>query len=161
MRNKTDAVLAGTGTVLADNPSFNVRRELVGEGVVLHHPERIIFGNRDVPADFLVNDGTVPTTFIRSNEISELLEITSLHGYNEVLVESGSTLGTELLKAGILDELHLFIAPKLLGAGSNFLGEIGVSNISSAKLLEIVSVDRSGNDVEIVAVINNDEKVGE
>ena len=161
MRNRTDAILAGTGTVLADNPSFNVRRELVGDEISIHNPERIIFGNREIPVDFLVNDGSVPTAFIVSNDLSELIDITRINGYNEVMVESGSTLGTALLESGIIDELHLFIAPKLLGNGANFLGDIGISNIAAAKTLEFISVGHCGNDVEIVAVVHNVKKVGE
>ena len=118
-------------------------------------------GNRAIPADFAVNDVSVPTTFIRSNDFAELLEIASAHGYNEIMVEAGSHLGTAIVKAGLIDELHLFIAPKLLGGGTNFLGEIGVSTISEAKTVEIVTVNRCGNDVEVIAVINNEEKVGE
>jgi diaminohydroxyphosphoribosylaminopyrimidine deaminase/5-amino-6-(5-phosphoribosylamino)uracil reductase len=160
MRNKTDAILAGTGTVLADNPSFNVRREYFDSLENLHNPERVIFGSREIPLNFAVHDGSAPTAFIDGDDFDELLRIFNKKGYNEVMVESGSTLGTALMKANLIDELHLFIAPKLLGAGKSFLGDIGISNISQALNLEIMSMNLCGNDIEAIAVIHNSEREG-
>jgi diaminohydroxyphosphoribosylaminopyrimidine deaminase/5-amino-6-(5-phosphoribosylamino)uracil reductase len=56
-----------------------------------------------------------------------------------VLVEAGPTLGSAMLKAGLIDELAVFTAPKILGDGQNFVEAIGIDSITKA--LELKSIE--------------------
>ncbi|CAN2191397.1 RibD Pyrimidine reductase, riboflavin biosynthesis [Candidatus Nanopelagicaceae bacterium] len=142
LRAQSDAILIGTGTALADNPTLRPRIE----GAPL--PIRIVMGNRDVPADFNLNDGQSQTIFLKSHSTDELLKALEYIPVNQVLIEAGSTLGSSLFAAGIIDEVLLYQAPILLGSGKSWLEDIGVTNIAGAQRLSLISSEQIGPDLK-------------
>ena len=140
LRAQSDAILIGTGTALADNPTLRPRIE----GAT--NPIRIVMGARDVPADFNLNDGKSQTIFLKSHSIEDLLKALDYIPVNQVLVEAGPELGSALFAAGVIDEVILYQAPILLGAGKNWLEDIGVTTIKDAKELAAPSVTMCGPD---------------
>jgi diaminohydroxyphosphoribosylaminopyrimidine deaminase/5-amino-6-(5-phosphoribosylamino)uracil reductase len=69
-------------------------------------------------------------------------------GLTEILVEGGGTLAAELVRRSLVDELHWFVAPKLLGAdGRPALGPLGVSRLADAPQLATVAWRRAGDDL--------------
>ena len=140
LRAQSDAILIGTGTALADNPTLRPRIE----GAT--NPIRIVMGARDVPADFNLNDGKSQTIFLKSHSIEDLLKALDYIPVNQVLVEAGPELGSALFAAGVIDEVILYQAPILLGAGKNWLEDIGVTTIKDAKELAAPSVTMCGSD---------------
>ena len=142
LRSQSDAILIGTGTALADNPTLRPRIEGTTS------PLRIVMGNREIPADFNLNDGKSETLFIQSDNINELLTGISSRPINQVLVEAGPTLGSALFKAGVIDEVVIYQAPIALGAGRNWLEEIGVKTIKDARQLLLISSEIIGPDVK-------------
>ena len=140
LRAQSDAILIGTGTALADNPTLRPRIE----GAT--NPIRIVMGARDVPADFNLNDGKSQTIFLKSHSIEDLLKALDYIPVNQVLVEAGPDLGSALFAAGVIDEVILYQAPILLGAGKNWLEDIGVTTIKDAKELAAPSVTMCGPD---------------
>jgi diaminohydroxyphosphoribosylaminopyrimidine deaminase/5-amino-6-(5-phosphoribosylamino)uracil reductase len=140
LRTQSDAILIGTGTALADNPTLRPRIE----GATA--PLRIVMGTRDVPADFNLNDGKSQTIFLKSHSTDELFKALDYLPVNQVLVEAGSTLGSALFAAGAIDEIVLYQAPILLGSGKNWLEDIGVTTIKDAYALSAPSVTACGPD---------------
>jgi len=140
LRAQSDAILIGTGTALADNPTLRPRID----GATA--PLRIVMGSRDVPTDFNLHDDGSETIFIKSHEISELLAAVSALPINQILVEAGPELGSALFAAGVIDELVIYQAPILLGAGKSWLEDIGVSTINEARALSAPSVTTCGPD---------------
>jgi diaminohydroxyphosphoribosylaminopyrimidine deaminase/5-amino-6-(5-phosphoribosylamino)uracil reductase len=140
LRAQSDAILIGTGTALADNPTLRPRIE----GATA--PIRIVMGGRDIPADFNLNDGKSQTIFLKSHSIDDLLKALDYIPVNQVLVEAGPELGSVLFAAGIIDEVILYQAPLLLGAGKNWLENIGVTTIKDAYALSAPSVTMCGPD---------------
>ena len=140
LRAQSDAILVGTGTALADNPTLRPRIEGVPS------PIRIVMGGRDVPADFNLNDGKSQTVFLKSHSIDELLKALDYLPVNQVLVEAGPELGSALFAAGIIDEVILYQAPILLGSGKSWLEDIGVTTIKDAYALSAPSVTMCGPD---------------
>jgi diaminohydroxyphosphoribosylaminopyrimidine deaminase/5-amino-6-(5-phosphoribosylamino)uracil reductase len=146
LRFESGAILIGTGTALADNPNLIPRDlEVVGIG----NPVRIVMGLRDVPADFKLNNGDAETVFVRSHDFLELLKLCQERDFNQILVESGSELGTALLSAGLIDELIIFQAASLLGSGPSFVGDLGIKNIDQKLNFVIRDVAQFGNDLKI------------
>ena len=146
LRSQSSAILIGTATALADNPNLIPRDS---ERTKQNNPVRIVMGLRDIPSDFNLHNDAAETIFLRSHDFSELLKLCVERDFNQVFVESGSELGTALLKAGLIDELVIFQAASLLGSGLSFIGDLGVTNIKEKMDFLIRDVAQFGNDLKI------------
>lgn len=74
-------------------------------------------------------------------------------GALRVLIEGGPTLATAYLRAGAVDELVLYLAPTLLGAGPAVVGDLGIGSLSGAWALRTREVTRLGTDIRLTADI--------
>ncbi len=142
LRAQADAILIGTGTAIADNPTLRPRIEGAPS------PIRIVMGGRDVPADFNLNDGKSQTIFLKSHSTDDLLKALDYIPVNQVLVEAGPGLGSSLMAAGLIDEVVLYQAPVVLGGGKSWLEDIGISTIADARTLTLISTEVIGPDVK-------------
>ena len=146
LRSESSAILIGTSTALADNPNL-IPRDI--KTIRKTNPVRIVMGQREVPIEFNLHNDAAETVFLRSHNFSELLELCAERDFNQVFVESGSELGTALLKAGLIDELIIFQAASLLGSGLSFIGDLGATNINEKMDFVIRDVAQFGNDLKI------------
>ena len=146
LRSESSAILIGTATALSDNPNL-IPRDL--ETTRQSNPVRIVMGLREIPSDFNLNNDAAETIFLRSHDFSELLKLCVERDFSQVFVESGSELGTALLKAGLIDELVIFQAASLLGSGLSFIGDLGATNIKEKMNFLIRDVAQFGNDLKI------------
>jgi diaminohydroxyphosphoribosylaminopyrimidine deaminase/5-amino-6-(5-phosphoribosylamino)uracil reductase len=142
LRSQSDAILVGTGTALADNPTLQPR--ITGASA----PLRVVMGERDIPADFNLYQGQGETIFLKSRDVEALLETFSEKAVNQVLVEAGPTLGTALLKAGVIDEILIYQAPVLLGAGKRWVTDLGIKTIDDGMSLTQISTEQIGPDLK-------------
>ena len=86
----------------------------------------------------------------RVSLLSVLESLAELDECNEVLVEAGATLGGSFIEAGLVDELIVFIAPKLLGSdGRPLLGMSGLNELSDAIEFKVESVEQVGADIKV------------
>jgi len=141
LRAQSDAILIGTNTALVDNP------HLIPRGHVAR-PVRIICGEQEVPATHKVFDSEARTIVVKSKSIPELIKVLSDEGFNQVLVEAGPTLGSALMASGKIDELIVYQAPKMLGAGKEFVSHLGISTLDDYLELELISVQPFGSDIK-------------
>ena len=118
LRAQSDAILIGTGTALADNPTLYPRIEGAPT------PLRIVMGERDTPKDFNLHQGDGETIFLKSRDVDALIQKLSEKPVNQVLVEAGPTLATALLQAGVIDEIIIYQAPIRLGAGKSWVADL-------------------------------------
>jgi diaminohydroxyphosphoribosylaminopyrimidine deaminase/5-amino-6-(5-phosphoribosylamino)uracil reductase len=146
LRSESNAILVGTATALADNPNL-IPRDL--ETTRQSNPVRIVMGLREIPSEFNLHDDAAETVFLRTHDFAELLKLCAERDFNQVFVESGSELGTALLKAGLIDELIIFQAASLLGSGQSFIGDLGATNIKEKMDFLIRDVAQFGNDLKI------------
>ena len=146
LRSESSAILIGTATALSDNPNL-IPRDL--ETTRQSNPVRIVMGLREIPSDFNLNNDAAETIFLHSHDFSELLTLCVERDFSQVFVESGSELGTALLKAGLIDELVIFQAASLLGSGLSFIGDLGATNIKEKMNFLIRDVAQFGNDLKI------------
>ena len=135
-RSRIDAILVGTETVLVDNPRLTARNQDGSSSG--HQPLRVVMGLRDVPAEAAVRRS--PTDggdcgFLHLRTRDPLLAAAQLHhrGVRHLMVEGGSRVAGAFLKAGLVDELILYLAPTLLGAGVPALGDLGIGTLSQAQ----------------------------
>jgi diaminohydroxyphosphoribosylaminopyrimidine deaminase/5-amino-6-(5-phosphoribosylamino)uracil reductase len=171
LRRAVDAVAVGAGTAVADDPELSAR---VGARVV-HRPLRVVVDSglrtpRD--ARLLAGGGAVLLTAkdapaarrrrleragARLENVARRGDHLDLRaawrrlgrlGVNEILVEGGGGLAAALLRVSLVDELHLFLAPRLIGGdGRPVLGSLGVRRLAQAPDLGRLEVRRIGRDL--------------
>ena len=130
LRGRVDAVVAGTGTVLADDPRLTARG---ADGVEAERqPLRVVVGRRPVPADAAVRGTDGRFLQMDTHDPAEAVGQLYGRGVRHVLVEGGATLASAFLRAGLADELVVYTAPLLLGAGLSSVSGIGVESLTDA-----------------------------
>lgn len=171
------AILTGIGTVLADDPRLDVRLDSTTRQPLLV----VIDSRLDTPLDaslFIAGrsiciyaaipnedrknaleaqGATVvycPGTSTETKEkvdLSAMLRDLALREINEVHIEAGHKLNGSFLRDGLIDELLVYLAPKLIGIG-NDMAQLGpLTNLMAATPLTFRSVDRIGQDIRILA----------
>ena len=152
LRAAADAVVVGTGTALTDDPQLSVRED---DGVPVPYdaqPLRVVVGSRPLPQMARVLDTSAPRLGLPADEPEIVLKNLWDKGVRRVLLEGGPTLAGAFWRAGLVDRVIGYIAPALLGAGPNALGDIEVRDITGAVRLTVTDVARVGDDVRITAV---------
>ncbi|MDZ7806068.1 MAG: bifunctional diaminohydroxyphosphoribosylaminopyrimidine deaminase/5-amino-6-(5-phosphoribosylamino)uracil reductase RibD [Gracilimonas sp.] len=74
-------------------------------------------------------------------------------GFSSVLVEGGQQLSSALLREGLVDKIELFIAPKLLGAGTRSLIGIGINKMRDIAELKDITWTKVGDDMLLTGYI--------
>jgi 5-amino-6-(5-phosphoribosylamino)uracil reductase len=144
VRASVDAILVGANTIRRDNPRLLIRseqrqQERVGRGVAAHPIKVTLTGSGDLNAEarfFCVGDseklvytrdpavaalrealGSVATVVDAGTpiDLSAVLDDLAERKVERLLVEGGSTIHTQFLTAGLVDEIHLVIAPFFVG----------------------------------------------
>jgi diaminohydroxyphosphoribosylaminopyrimidine deaminase/5-amino-6-(5-phosphoribosylamino)uracil reductase len=130
LRALADAVLVGSGTLLADDPRLTAR---TGDGgAVVRQPLRAVMGLRPVPAGAAVRGDDGRFRHLSTHDPRIALAELSEAGVHHVLVEGGSTVAAAFLRADLVDEIALYQAPLLLGAGRAAFGDLGVGTLDEA-----------------------------
>lgn len=180
-RARSSAIVTGIGTVLADDPSLNVRLEADElNGVTpVRQPLRVVLDSGlRMPAkarmlalagETLVLTGAVDPAAGQAlrRAGAQVLKIpsaaTGLHldavlreladrECNEVLVETGPTLSGAFVAAGLVDELLIYMAPHLMGADARGLLQLpGLERMAQRVELEIQDIRAVGRDWRITA----------
>jgi len=173
LRDEADAVVVGRATAALDDPRLTTRlpggagrdpvRVVVDSSLSL--PLSLQLFNQTSPARTIVAtlqdpDGRkgralrargVEVWKLRSSRggVSPraLLKRLAATGLNHVLCEGGGQLAAGLLREGLVDELLLFLAPKLVGGdGRPWLGPLGLRRMAQARVLRELSIEPVGED---------------
>jgi diaminohydroxyphosphoribosylaminopyrimidine deaminase/5-amino-6-(5-phosphoribosylamino)uracil reductase len=178
LRARSSAIMSGIGTILKDNPSLTVR--LAGDEAV-RQPLRIVLDpHLSTPEDakFLQQPGeSLIVTACVEEAVQERLrqagaeviclpnghdavDLVALMSYlakrevNEILMETGAILSGAVLHAGIIDELIVYMAPKLMGDKARGLFHTpGLDLLADAVELDIQDIRAVGDDWRITAKI--------
>ena len=139
LRATRDAVLVGTGTVLADDPRLTVR--MPGGGLAPQQPLRVVMGSVRRPAGARLHDAPGEVLHLRTRDPSEALNRLWHSGIRDVWLEGGPTLAAAFLRAGLVDDVYAYVAPALLGSGRAAVADLGITSIADVRRLDLVDVD--------------------
>jgi diaminohydroxyphosphoribosylaminopyrimidine deaminase/5-amino-6-(5-phosphoribosylamino)uracil reductase len=184
LRARSSAIMTGIGTVIADDPSMNVRLSesedwakhgrqplrvildsdleispqakilnVTGQAIIFHQSDNKgrIEKLENKGAELVTIEGARGSAFLKQvlNYLATEKEI------NEILLETGSTLAGEMLQAGFIDELIIYIAPALLGQDAKSLFQLPmIEDMSDRISLDISDVRSIGKDIRIKATVN-------
>jgi diaminohydroxyphosphoribosylaminopyrimidine deaminase/5-amino-6-(5-phosphoribosylamino)uracil reductase len=178
-RARACAVLTGIGTVLQDNPLLDVRlvphtrqphivlvdsRLQLPLDARLFQPERQLLvytasddaGKVDAlrarGATVVRLPGPTPQTAAKV-DLAALLRDLAQREVNEVHVEAGAQLNGSLLREGLVDELLVYLAPKLIGQGLGMARLGPLADLAQAQALQWGSIEQVGADLRILARI--------
>jgi diaminohydroxyphosphoribosylaminopyrimidine deaminase/5-amino-6-(5-phosphoribosylamino)uracil reductase len=182
LRDAADAVMVGSGTALLDDPELSVRRD----GRRLRMPIRVLVdAGLHVPASArLLRDEDASRTWLLTRrghphaslarrtaagarallvpargghlDLARALAQLAREGLTHVFVEGGGGLAAALLRRGLVDELHWFLAPSLLGGDARpALGALAVAQLARRIPLELVEVRRLGSDLYVRASLHS------
>lgn len=180
LRSEVDAVIIGKKTALMDNPLLTVR-EINGvnpkrivfdtdltlplnlnifredcreETYICCNPEAV--NTRKAETLKLAGLKLIPVEVNEKGKLnvpSALYALTEL-GISSVLVEGGAELLSDFAKTQMIDELHLFIAPIIVGNGIHSFEKYQINFLKEALKLKTKAITMSGNDVHILYTIN-------
>ena len=143
LRAASDAVAVGMGTARADEPRLDAR-----DVDAVSQPRRLVFGQGPLP------DGS--DLELLTGPLDEELARLAGEEVQSLLLEGGPTLAGAFLRAGLIDKLLLFVAPKLVGgddAPSLFAGP-GARSLADAIPAGELEVEQVGDDLLLTAYLN-------
>ncbi len=174
MRARSSAILSGIGTVIADNPQLNARCEAIAN---ILQPLRVVADSSlrlPMDAKLLSGEGSVlvyhsdgapeKAAQLESKGVAvkqvanvlghlcleSLLDDLGERGVNEVLVEAGPILNGALLQAGLVNELVVYQAAKVMGSGAKGMFALPtVERMADSIELNLVGVRRVGADLRL------------
>ena len=142
-RSAADAIVVGTGTVFADNPSLTAR---LPDGTLSpQQPLRVVVGEREIPPESTVLSDDSATLLLRTRDPFEVIRV--LAERTDVLLEGGPTLAGAFLRAGLVHRILAYVAPILLGGPVTAVDDVGVASIASALRWNYDDVQRIGPDL--------------
>lgn len=184
LRARSSAVLTGSGTVRSDNPALNVRldsTELSIDGTV-RQPLRVVLDSQlglDTSCDFFHNEGKIlifhdknrvpPASGEGSGrfeyqgvshtsaglDLHAVLQVLAEREVNECHVEAGAGLGGALLRAGLADEIVIYMATHLMGSNARSLFDLpGIHQMKDRLALKLSDVRQVGPDLRLTLTPN-------
>ncbi|KQP14358.1 bifunctional diaminohydroxyphosphoribosylaminopyrimidine deaminase/5-amino-6-(5-phosphoribosylamino)uracil reductase RibD [Pseudorhodoferax sp. Leaf267] len=178
-RARACAVLTGIGTVLQDDPLLDVRLApttrqphlaLVDSRLQLPLTARL-FGPQRQLLVYTASDDAAKADALRARgatvvrlpgrtpgtaakvDLADMLADLATREVNELHVEAGTQLNGSLLREGLVDELLVYLAPKLIGAGMGMARLGPLADLADAQAIEYRAVEPVGPDLRILARI--------
>lgn len=175
LRAAVDAVVVGVGTVIADNPRLTVRRANGSD------PVRVVIDpNGRMPSDAALLAGDhARTIIIRSEQGPDcpnaeiirlpltgegmaprsILDALAERRLHRVLVEGGARTISRFLEAGLIDRLHLIVAPMIIGSGHAGFDLQPITSLRDALRPEMAVYPLNGGDVLFDCRLRDEEVI--
>lgn len=177
-RRRASTVLTGIGTVLADDPRLDVRwvataaqpaRAIVDSRFRLPPTARLLQAPGRVSVFGALDPASAPATLRASGatlhqaagpdgtvDLGAVMRQLAQSGTNELHVEAGAVLNGALLRAGLVDELLVYLAPRLLGEGRPWARGLALASLSQSIDFAVTDLRLVGEDVRLLARVKPD-----
>ncbi|WP_288813864.1 dihydrofolate reductase family protein [uncultured Corynebacterium sp.] len=146
-RKTRDAIIVGTGTVVADDPRLTARQP---DGPPFaQQPLRIIMGQRDIADSAPIFQPPGEAIHLHDRDPHAVLQDLHQRGVVDVLVEGGPHISSAFLSAGLVDRIQLYQAPSVLLAGRPALHPSPELSTSMTDIREFTprSIETLGRDI--------------
>lgn len=150
LRAQCDVMLVGTNTVEVDDPLLTVRDE--HDRPLPHQPLRAVMGERELAGGRRAFNADAESVHLRTREPEKALAELYERGRRHVFLEGGPTLAAAFLRAGLVDEIVVYVAPMLLGAGRSAVADLGITTIADAfrpRVTDIAVLDGEAPNVRL------------
>ncbi|MBN1161311.1 MAG: bifunctional diaminohydroxyphosphoribosylaminopyrimidine deaminase/5-amino-6-(5-phosphoribosylamino)uracil reductase RibD [Dehalococcoidales bacterium] len=174
LRAVHDAILVGVNTVLKDDPQLTTRLvkgrnplRIILDSRLRAPLDAKVLKDRDKAGTLVVTTPrapapklaalkktgvevlTVPPDKAGRVDLKKLLEALGKRDVSSLLVEGGGEVITSFLRLGMADRLVVIIAPKILGKGTDSVGDLNITDLAKAYKLKFDKVYRSGEDIVV------------
>jgi len=158
LRSKHQAVMTGSGTILADNPLMTVRLEHLNTT-----PLRVVIDGKDKVTDKALNifSKDAPTQVFNSKntklnrleklDLQDILTQLGTQDINSVLLEAGPGLVGAMIEENLIDEFVIYTAPILMGSDANSMANLNITNMGDKINLNISDIRMVGSDIRTTA----------
>lgn len=174
LRARSDAVLVGSGTALADDPRLNVRHvpgedplrvvldtharlptsaAMLGEGAIVLHGPAAPSSRLDALSATGADCVELPLGVDGRLDLDAAMTALRDRGVVNLMVEGGGQVHGALLRAKLADALHLYIAPTIIGRGRPAFDLRSFETIQDGVRLEHVSTEVLGEDIRLTGVL--------
>jgi diaminohydroxyphosphoribosylaminopyrimidine deaminase/5-amino-6-(5-phosphoribosylamino)uracil reductase len=189
LRARSSAILTSASTVIDDNPSLNLRlsKKDLGQDIDVRQPQRVIvdsqlrlsgkeklfcsggevwiytLNNNEKHIERLTAAGAKVTVLQNKNEkhinLVELMSHLAHREVNELHTECGQTLAGALLQQGLVDEMVIYMAPKILGNQARGCFELGeITQMSHILDCSFEAIRRIGDDMRLTLLLNSRDR---
>lgn len=154
LRALSAAIITGSETIIADDPSLNVRSTQLGvDREQIPQPKVVILDRRgrlSTSSPYQVCQ-RASSIFYRDDNLAQLLtNLVSEHHCYDVLVEAGAQVAGSFIAAGLVDELIVYQAPCLLGHQARPMLQLPLSNLAQQQRMQCLSYQLLGEDLKLV-----------
>ncbi len=143
-RALVDAVMVGTGPIATDDPTLTARD--VDDDLVFDQPLRVVVGHTPVPQQAKVRAGDAGFEQFTTHDVVAVLRQLWDRDVRSVLIEGGPTIISAAIAAQVVDEVVMYLAPTVLGAGLRCINTV----LGEPLELSIDEVETLGDDIVIV-----------
>lgn len=148
-RSKIDAIAVGTNTVEIDDPELTARQP---DGQLYdHQPLRVVIGKRALDSTKRVFSNQAETLRFETHDLDRITKELFALGYRHLWVEGGAELASAFIRAGLADQLLVYLTPNLLGGPNLALQDLGIGNMSEMSRWQFDEVELLGEDLLITA----------
>ena len=148
-RAEADAIVAGTGAVIADDPRLTVRDAKDLPLPFDRQPLRVVVGETKIPNYYRVFDRVAPTLLIQSRDPEDVLKKLVDNDIRHVWLEGGPRLAGAFWNAGVIDRIIGYIAPAMLGSGRAAL-EGEATTLADLRPITIDDLTMIGPDIRMI-----------
>jgi diaminohydroxyphosphoribosylaminopyrimidine deaminase/5-amino-6-(5-phosphoribosylamino)uracil reductase len=148
-RAEADAIVAGTGAVIADDPRLTVRDANDLPLPYDKQPLRVVVGETKIPNYYRVYDRVAPTLMIQSRDPATVLQKLVENNIRHVWLEGGPRIAGAFWNAGLIDRIIGYMAPAMLGSGRAAL-EGEATTLADLRPIDIHDLTMIGPDIRII-----------